>query len=441
MNYGQSLSYLESLQRYGIKLGLDNVRAVLDARGNPHRAFPSIHVAGTNGKGSVAAMLAEILTVHGFRAGLYTSPHLVRLEERIRIGAGLIRPRQVARGLSALREEIDGLLAGGKLVYPPTFFEVVTALALDYFAEERVDIAVLEVGMGGRFDATNAVTPIVSVITTIAHDHQKYLGRTLGEIAFEKAGIVKPGVPVVCGVRGGEALRVIRRRAKESNAPCIEVFGRGAALGPAPGAPGRFLYDSGTARYTFRPSLPGAHQGDNAAVALRTAEVVGSVWKPLDARKSVRAVGRTRWEGRLEVVGRRPTVILDGAHNPEGAAALAAYIRDSLRKPVVLVFDAMKDKDIRKIGRALFPLARKIVLTRVPMARAASPEDVLGLFPETADKAVCEPDIRKALSRAVAEAGAGTPVVVAGSLFLVGEAKKIFNRRPGRKASLRARTV
>jgi dihydrofolate synthase / folylpolyglutamate synthase len=429
MTYGQSLSYLESLQKFGIKLGLDNIRAVLESLGDPHRAYPVIHIAGTNGKGSVAAMLAEILSGHGFRTGLYTSPHLVRLEERMRIGDRLIRPRQVARGLSDLKAGIDGLLAAGRLVYPPTFFEVVTALAMAWFAGEGVDIAVLEVGMGGRFDATNAVVPLVSVITTIAHDHQRYLGRTLGEIAFEKAGIIKPGVPVVCGVRGGEALMVIRRRAREEGAPLIEVFGRGTAFGRLGTDRRRFVYDSGSVRYDFKPSLLGAHQGENAAVALKTAETISRAWRPLDARTAIRAVGRTKWEGRLEIVHRRPTVILDGAHNPEGAASLEAYLRDSVRRPVVLVFDAMKDKDIRKIGRILFPRARRIILTRVPMARAASPEEIVDLCREFADRIVIEPDIRRALDLALAEAGARTPVVVAGSLFLVGAVKKI--RFPG----------
>ena len=426
MTHGQSLAYLRSLQKFGIKLGLDNPRRLLAALGDPHRKYPSVLIAGTNGKGSVAAMLTEILSGHGFRTGLYTSPHLVRLEERIRIDGRLIGQGEVARGMTALKDRIDGLLAARKLVYPPTFFEVVTALAMAYFADKKVDIAVLEVGMGGRFDATNTVTPVVSIITTIAHDHQKYLGRTLGEIAFEKAGIIKPGVPVVCGVRGGEALRVIRRRAREESAPLIEVFGRGTAFGPDGLRGNRFVYDSGTRRYAYKTSLLGAHQGENAAVALSAAEAISRVWRPLDPRESVRAVGRTRWEGRLETVRRHPPVILDGAHNPEGAAALAAYLRDSIRRPVVLVFDAMKDKDIRRIGGILFPRARRIILTRVPMDRAASPEDILGLCREYAAKILIEPNVRKALNAALAEAGARTPVVVAGSLFLVGAVKKIL---------------
>jgi len=372
-------------------------------------------------------MLTRILSENGLRAGLYTSPHLVRIEERIRIGERLITPGEFRRGLSRLRETIDGLLASGRLENPPTFFEVLTALAISHFARKKVDIAVLEVGMGGRFDATNAVTPLVSVITTIARDHQKYLGSTLGRIAYEKAGIIKPGVPVVCGVGRGTAFRVIRARARELGAPLIEALGPGTSLDSRAGAGGyRFRFASPAGRYSFRPSLPGFHQGRNAAVAIRTAEVLGTAWRPLDRKSFARAVGSTRWEGRLDVVAKRPAVILDGAHNAEGAAALGAYIRDILRKPVILVFDAMKDKEIRKMAARLFPLAKKIILTQIPMRRASSPAEIRSLSGEFRDRIVCEPDVAAALDLARRAGGADSPVVVAGSLFLVGEAKRIL---------------
>ena len=432
MTHGQALAYLRSLQRFGIKLGLDNIRALLAGLGNPERRFPTVLVAGTNGKGSVAAMLARILADHGLRAGLYTSPHLVRVEERIRIADDLIPERDLARALTAVRETAGGLLASGRLPNPPTFFEALTATALVHFSGKKVDAAVLEVGMGGRFDATNAVTPVLSVITTVALDHQKYLGDTLAEIAFEKAGILKPGVPAVVGVRGPAALRVVRRRAREVGAPVHEVFGRGTAFAARRTAGGyRFSYHSGHARYDYRPSLPGLHQGENAAVALRAAEVLGHVWRTFEPRTMVRAIGRTLWEGRLETAGTRPPLILDGAHNPEGAEALAAHIRTIVRRPVVLVFDAMKDKEIRAMAGALFPLAVKVVLTRIPMERAADPEEVLALWGGDRDNIVAEPDVPRALGLARRLAGRSTPIVVTGSLFLVGEVKKALSRRPG----------
>ncbi len=430
MTHGQCLAYLRSLERFGIKLGLDGIRALLASLGGPDRRFPSILIAGTNGKGSVAAMLARILTEHGFRPGLYTSPHLVRVEERIRIGDELIPARAFARALTIVRERADALVASGGLPHPPTFFEVLTATALVHYAREAVDLAVLEIGMGGRFDAANAVTPLLSVITTVSMDHQRYLGDTLEEIAFEKAGIIKPGIPVVCGVRRGAALRVVRRRARELRAPVVDVFGPGTALAVSTTRRGlRFAYDTGEARYEFRPSLPGFHQGENAAVAIRAAEVLSRIWKPLDRRKIIEAIGRTRWEGRLETLGSKPRVIVDGAHNPEGASSLAAYVRDVVRKPVILIFDSMKDKDIGAIAGPLFPLARTIVLTRVPMARAAEPEEVLRIWKGRRDNILIEPDIGRALKLAESLAGTRIPVLAAGSLFLVGEIKKRISRR------------
>jgi len=226
MNYRQCLNYLEQIQTLGMKFGLDNVRTLLAALGNPHQAYPSVLVAGSNGKGSVCAMLTRILTLQGFRAGLYTSPHLVRYEERIRIGGETISAKAFSRVLTRLRSQIERLIGSGKLASPPTHFELLTCAAFMFFAEERVDMAVLEVGMGGRFDATNVVSPVLSVITTISEEHQRSLGESLAEIAFEKAGIIKPGVPVVCGAEAREAVSTIRRRAGEKAAPFIEVFGR-----------------------------------------------------------------------------------------------------------------------------------------------------------------------------------------------------------------------
>lgn len=224
MTPSQSRAYLDQLQRFGIKLGLENIRAVLASLGDPHRTFPSILVAGTNGKGSVCAMLARIMAEHRLRAGLYTSPHLVRIEERIKVGERKISQKDFCRRLGLIRKKIEGLMKRGILKSHPTFFEVLTTLALLHFAEERVDVAVLEVGMGGRFDATNVVDPLVSVITTVSKDHQEYLGTMIGQIAFEKAGIIKPGIPVVCGIEGGEAYRVIKKRARQVGAPFLGVF-------------------------------------------------------------------------------------------------------------------------------------------------------------------------------------------------------------------------
>ncbi|MCX6567155.1 MAG: bifunctional folylpolyglutamate synthase/dihydrofolate synthase [Candidatus Aminicenantes bacterium] len=419
-------AYLHDLQRFGIKLGLGNMRILLDTLGDPHLAFSTIHVAGTNGKGSVCAMLAEILSRAGLRVGLYTSPHLVRLEERIRVDGRLIPERDLRRHIGTLKSKIEKLRTAKTLEASPTFFEVLTAAAMLHFCEKHVDCAVLEVGMGGRFDATNVVIPLVSVITTVSKDHMEYLGNSLAKIAFEKAGIIKPGIPVVCGVSRGPALAVIRRRAREEKAPLIEVFGRGASFEPRrQGRRPSFDYRTGDDVYHLSPGLPGEHQGRNAAVAAAAARVLDRSWRPVGAKAIEDGIRTTRWEGRLERIGRRPRVYLDGAHNEAGAAAVAAFIEKTCPRPPVLVFAIMKDKAVGRVARILFPRVRKIILTTIPYKRAAAPAEIRAKAPEFAAKIILEPDLRRALSLARRIAGPAGTVVVTGSLFLVGEVKKI----------------
>ena len=421
-------AYLRRLERFGIKLGLDNVRALLRALGDPQAGFAAVHVAGTNGKGSVCAMLASALRAHGFRVGLYTSPHLVEVRERIRVGDRLIAWRDFGRLLGRVRERSEGLLAAGTLAAHPTYFEVLTTLAFLYFAERKVDIAVLETGLGGRFDATNVVNPVLTVITSIAKDHEKHLGDTLAAIAFEKAGIIKPGVPVICGVERGPALAVIRRRAGELGSPLIPVFGPDRDFRAERTARGhRFVYGFEGRRFLLRPGLRGAHQGRNAAVTLVAAVLLGKLWRALDLKLVLRGIAEVSWEGRLEAVGRRPLVLLDGAHNEEGALALAAYAR-SLKGPLILVFAVMKDKAVRRIAGALFRRPRRVVLTSIPFARACRPEDVAARALPFRRKLVLEPDLAQALVLARREAGPKGTVLIAGSLYLVGEVKKLMRR-------------
>jgi dihydrofolate synthase/folylpolyglutamate synthase len=432
MTPSECRDYLGRLQHFGIKLGLENIAALCLALGNPQNRFLSVHVAGTNGKGSVSAMLAAILRVHGHKTGLYTSPHLARVEERIRIDGRSIGPERFRRLLARLKDVIDRLMVERKLVYHPTYFEVLTTLAFLEFAERQVDVAVLEVGMGGRFDATNVVRPLISVITTIAMDHEKHLGTTLEKIAFEKAGIIKPGIPVVCGVRGGAALREIRRVARGRKAPLAEVFGRGRTLEARRTRGGyRFVHAGEGGRYVFSPGLAGRHQGANAATAIAAVEVLSRFWRPFDKAKILTAVRDAHWEGRLETVHQRPLVLLDGAHNVEGVTALVSYIKEIIRRPVVLVFAAMEDKDLRSMTRILFPVASTVVLTRVPYKRSATPEALLAAAPPFKCRVLLEPDTRKAVRLALLESKRSTPVVIAGSLFLIGEVKRLrlFDQR------------
>jgi dihydrofolate synthase/folylpolyglutamate synthase len=426
MNPRECRAYLERVEVYGIKFGLDNIRAVLDDLGRPEESFPSIHVAGTNGKGSVCAMLTEALSLSGLRVGLYTSPHLVSVEERVRLGRRPISSPDFCRLLSRVKRSCDKLVAAGRLSAPLTYFEHLTVLAFLYFRERRVDVAVLEVGMGGRFDATNVVRPLVSVITTIGLDHRKFLGSTLAAIAREKAGIIKPKVPVVCGVEDGIAERVIRARARRAEAPFTGVFDPPNKLLARKERSGyRFTYRTGTGTFRFSPGLAGLHQGRNGATALAAALILGRTWRRLDPKKIIDGLERAVWPGRLEVFGRRPLVVLDGAHNAQGARALAAYVRDFMPKPVHLVFAVMRDKDFRPMIRLLFPLARKVIVTTIPFHRAAAPEEILARAAGFRDRVRVAGDFRRALTQARAAARAsGGSVLVAGSLFLVGEVEK-----------------
>lgn len=427
MNFPQCLKYLEEVQKLGVKFGLDNVRTVLESLNRPHFDYPSILVAGTNGKGSVCAMITRILSLNGFRVGLFTSPHLVSVRERVRIGDTLISKKAFSHRLTFLKDKIEALIHTKKLPYHPTYFEILSLLAFLSFKREKVDIAVLEVGMGGRFDATNVVMPLVSVICTISPEHQKALGETSGQIAYEKSGIMRPNVPVVCGAEDPEALAVLQKRAEELGAPFTNVFDKKDSFQVHRGRPRRgFHLRTSKGAYSFSPSLLGDHQGKNAAIAIVAAEHLSLNWKNLSQSRILRGVETARWDGRLEHFSENPLVLLDGAHNEEGAQALKAYIRDSVSTPVILVFALMRDKKIEKIADVLFPLAEKVILTRFPYFRAAVPEEIQKRTKKYRNKVVLESDVFKAVQRAVREAGKQKIVVIAGSLFLVGEVKKMF---------------
>ena len=426
MNYEQCQRYLDEILNLGIKFGLENVQTVLSSLDNPQERYPSVIVGGTNGKGSVCAMLTHILSRHGLHAGLYTSPHLVKAEERMRVGMSPITSDDFCTELTLLREHIEELLRVKELTSPPTYFELLTCLAFHYFWEQKVDIAVLEVGMGGRFDATNVVAPVVSVITTISKEHQKFLGKTLRSIAFEKAGIIKPGVPVVCGVRKGQAHKTIRERAQEVGAPFYGVFDRKGCFHEQMASDKySFIYQSPNDTYHFSPSLPGKHQGQNAAVALVVAELLSERWKRLKKEKIIQGIEETRWEGRLETLSEAPFVLLDGAHNEEGAKALRSYVQEFIHKPVTLVVAFKGDKDIKKLVNILFPLAKKIIITRFSFLKAAEPEEIRAKSPAFQDRIVLEPDVKKAVEVALSDAGRDGCVLIAGSIYLAGEVKKL----------------
>lgn len=419
--------YLEQARLFGIRLGLDNIQAMLEEFGHPHLAYPSVHVAGTNGKGSVCAMLERIFREHGVRTGLYTSPHLVDVRERIQVNGELIPADELRKILKEIEKKEKKLKSEGKVTGALTFFEILTLAAFLYFRQAGVQLAVLEVGMGGRFDATNVVRPELSVITTISYDHQQYLGSNLRKIAFEKAGIIKEGVPCVCGVKNKEALSVIKKRCFECRAPLRLVFEKPADFQTKTDREGEiFIYRSSSAIYRFRPSLPGKHQGENAAVAIAAAETLREKGWKLEKKKIIEALENTVWPGRLEMVSSFPPIILDGCHNPAGARAVSEYWKKRIEQPGILVFAVMKDKEIEKIARWLFPLASRIILTRPSLERAALPAEIAERIPEYRQRYFLEEDVPSAIRLALALSGGQVPVLIAGSLFLVGEARKFL---------------
>jgi dihydrofolate synthase/folylpolyglutamate synthase len=397
MTYSQAIEFLYSLRLFGMKLGLDNTFRLAAEMGNPHERLRFIHVAGTNGKGSTCAMLESIYRAAGYRVGLFTSPHLVSFAERIQVGRLLISREEVARLTGEIRAAIDGLGGGS----PPTFFEVVTVMALKYFDEQKCDLVVWETGLGGRLDSTNIVRPLASVITNVQLDHQQWLGHSLPEIAREKAGIIKPGVPVLTTTDDPGALSVMAEVARLQEAPLTVV------TEPASG------YEIG---------LAGEHQRLNAALALA---VVRILQPQIPAPESAVREGlkTTRWEGRLQMApqpdGR--LILLDGAHNPAGAQTLAAELQTRFpgRRPA-LILGTMADKDYAAICRCLAPAAAKIFLSPVGSDRGADPQwlaDCCRKANAAAEVVVCR-DIAHALAQAARE----PLVVVTGSLYFVGEA-------------------
>jgi dihydrofolate synthase / folylpolyglutamate synthase len=419
-----ALAYLLSLEQLGIKFGLDNIRAICEALGHPERAWPSAVVAGTNGKGSVSAMLEAGLRAAGFRTGLYTSPHLVRLEERFAIDGTPVSTADMAAAAATVRDAVARLRSTGRLATEPTFFEVTTALGFELFRRARATFVVLEVGLGGRFDATTAATPVAAAITTIDFDHERFLGYTIAAIAAEKAGVVKPGIPVVVGETKPEAVAAIERACAEQHAPVIPAGAgvRSDVVATEDGAAVVRLSTPVRDYGTLRLSLRGGHQVRNAVVAVRLLEELDRLGFRIPPAAVAAAVTSTRWPGRLDLVsdaaGR--TVLCDAAHNPAGARALAEYLRQVYPAGLPLVFGIMKDKDV---GGTLGPLLRSathLVATEAHTDRAMA----AGRLAAEARRAGwhgpldVEPEPSEALARAWNHA---RTICAAGSIFLVGE--------------------
>ncbi len=406
------ISWLYGLQTHGVKLGLDGIRSLLTMLDRPERAYPAVLVGGTNGKGSVAAMVDAMLLASGVRSGLYTSPHLMRPNERIRIEGADIASPALHRALVTVRSVCERGMAEGVLSAHPSFFEVMTAAALWEFRERGVDAAVLEVGLGGRLDATNATEPLVSALVTVDLDHVGTLGTTLAAIAAEKAGIIRAGRPCVSGVTQAEAIAVIRARCDALGATFVD-----ARETPLPSG--------------VRLVLDGAHQIDNARVAVRTFQEFAHAFSLLhDAGVIRRGLESARWPGRLQWVAGAPPILLDGAHNAAGAEALAAYLRLRGGPKPVLVFASMADKDIAGILAPLAPHVASVVATAPHVLRAAGGPELAYAARELGLSAGFEPGTAEALQKARALAGPDGLVLVAGSLYLIGEVSALLEGKP-----------
>lgn len=421
MDFAQSLAYLQSLVLLGVKRGLDHTRTLAEALGSPHLAVPCVLVGGTNGKGSTSAFLATALQRAGYGVGLYTSPHLVDVRERVTIGGELISQADFARAMSQVREVAEASAESGEAEGPPTYFEALTLLAMEHFKSRKVEVAVLEVGMGGRLDCTNIADPRVTVVTNVGMDHQEFLGDRIEAIAREKAGIFRPGVPAFTAARVPEALAVLHEEARSVGAPLHD--GRGVEIRPS-GSGWRLSCPEG-AMDLPHPALAGAHQIQNAALAVRCAWALRGLGLTLPDEAIRAGVREAAWPGRLERAGAAPDLILDGAHNPDGCQALAEFVGSLPTSPRGLVFTAMRDKDVSAMASLLFPRFDAVWATTVPMARCCTPEEVLQR--SGMGNVRTQADAARALQEARQWVGPEGLVVAAGSLYLVGHIKTLLD--------------
>jgi dihydrofolate synthase/folylpolyglutamate synthase len=443
MNYTESVNYLLTLgselaapsHARATKFELTNIRALATRMENPHNKFRSIHIAGTNGKGSTAAMIESILRQAKYRTGLYTSPHLESINERIRLDGIPISDEEFASAFTRLHVLIEQMLGTGQLPAHPTFFECITAMGLDIFARAQVDFAVLEVGLGGRLDSTNLVIPEVSAITQIHFDHESFLGHSIAEIAGEKAGIIKHGVTIVSAAENPEAIRVIRRRVEQMSAPLIEIDStyHVNAFSSVDGFYSAEIVEkaaSSAQPIPLKLSLAGRYQVRNAITALAIAKVLAGRGFHISDVDISQGIATVRWPGRIEKIADHPAVFLDGSHNPSGARELAEFWREHLKgRRIHLVYGSVRDKSVDEIAGLLFPFAASVIVTAPRQPRALSAEALAEMTRHLAPLLSVVADPRVALERAISNAEPEDVVFATGSLYLVGDLRKWWNSR------------
>jgi dihydrofolate synthase/folylpolyglutamate synthase len=417
MTYKETVLFLKSLNPLGIRLGLEQMSGLLARMADPQNAFPTVIIAGTNGKGSVASMTASILSAAGYKTGLYTSPDLIDFRERIRIDGEMISESETVSCVASVQKHV---------VETVSYFEFITAMAFLYFQRQNVDIAVLEVGLGGRLDATNVVTPLVSVITNISLEHQDYLGDTLAAIAVEKAGVVKPNGVCLTAARQKAVLAVLDSVCREKNAALYRL---GRDIRTMRSKNGVFSYRGiGRDFKGLHAPFTGSHQITNAALALGVIEMIDTPASSFSISDEAvfRGLSDARWEGRLEILDHAPLLLVDGAHNQAGVSTLCrALAKDFVYRKLVLVFGVMGDKNYRVMARMLFPLAETVILTRPPSDRALPPQHLVPLATSYNRNVLVVEDPEEALNRARLQAASDDLICAAGSLYLVGEIKRI----------------
>ncbi|MEW5807204.1 MAG: folylpolyglutamate synthase/dihydrofolate synthase family protein [Acidobacteriota bacterium] len=431
------MKWLHSLERFGIRLGLENIYRLLEALGNPQNRFASVLIGGTNGKGSVAAMLQSILTRSGYSTGLYTSPHLVQVEERIRIGYDNISRQELEDALQKVKETAERLTKEKTLSGHPTFFEILTAVAFEIFALRKIKIGVVEVGMGGQFDATNVLLPVLSIITNVSMDHTDYLGTTVEKIAMEKAGIVKRYGILLTGETKGVPLNVFADACKKKRSLLINaLIDSEFSLSSDGTVTIRTVMDE---YKHLKIPLEGDHQIENARIAIRAAEILSDKGFAINRRNIAEGIEKTVWAGRLEWVAGDPPVLLDGAHNVAGMKVLSKYLRTLKQrgKEIRLIFGAMKDKDIEGMMKIVLPLADSVFLASPEMERAATPDDLQSLARrfnnnirkceslKDALRAASEKRSSRVISIKSREPMQDAVICICGSLFLVGAFKSL----------------
>ncbi|MBN1832057.1 MAG: bifunctional folylpolyglutamate synthase/dihydrofolate synthase [Deltaproteobacteria bacterium] len=418
MSYEEAIDYLFGLQKYGIKFGLNKTSNLLKAFGNPHHGKKYIHIAGTNGKGSVAAMAESILIKSGLKVGFYSSPHLVRFTERFRINGREMATEKAA----ALTEELTSIMPPKD---PPTFFEVVTAMALIYFAREAVDIALIEVGMGGRLDATNVIRPLVSVITNISLEHQFFLGSRLLDIAGEKGGIIKKGVDIVTAATQPSVIKRFEALCEEKKAPFWRV---GKDIRYRSNHSGFNYYGLDQDLKGLELGLSGEFQKRNATLSLGVIELLMRKGFDIYTFHIVEGIKEAFWPGRMQVVSKHPLIMLDGAHNPGAIRELARSVKENFSyQRLILVIGVMGDKDIRKMMREILPIADEVIFTRARYFRSASPERLMQEASSMGGSGEIAPLLSEAIDRAREMARPEDMILICGSLFTVGEAMSYFD--------------